>query len=160
MINYLTAVEFLERAGVLPVIDVRSEKEYLQGHIPAAINLPLFNNDERAIVGTLYKNSGREASVLKGLELAGPKLADFVKQVHKISGQRKILVHCWRGGLRSESMAWLFQVAGYEVCLFNDRVKGRIRPLPFHVGISAFQPQAHVLGKITLYRKIHPVIRA
>jgi tRNA 2-selenouridine synthase len=123
MINYLTAVEFLERAGVLPVIDVRSEKEYLQGHIPAAINLPLFNNDERAVVGTLYKNSGREASVLKGLELAGPKLADFVKQVHKISGQRKILVHCWRGGLRSESMAWLFQVAGYEVMVLDGGYK-------------------------------------
>jgi len=119
MINHIPAGEFILRAGAFPIIDVRSEKEYLQGHIPGAFNLPLFNNEERAVVGTLYKNSGREASVLKGLELAGPKLADFVKQLHKITDQKKILVHCWRGGLRSESMAWLFQVAGYEVSVLE-----------------------------------------
>jgi tRNA 2-selenouridine synthase len=123
MINHITAIEFLDRARVLPVIDVRSEKEYLQGHIPGAINLPLFNDEERAVVGTLYKNSGREASVLKGLELAGPKLADFVKQLHKITDQKQLLVHCWRGGMRSENMAWLFQVAGYEVFVLEGGYK-------------------------------------
>jgi tRNA 2-selenouridine synthase len=123
MINHITAIEFLDRARVLPVIDVRSEKEYLQGHIPGAINLPLFNDEERTVVGTLYKNSGREASVLKGLELAGPKLADFVKQLHKITDQKQLLVHCWRGGMRSESMAWLFQVAGYEVFVLEGGYK-------------------------------------
>jgi tRNA 2-selenouridine synthase len=123
MINCIAIGEFLLRAGAFPVIDVRSEIEYLQGHIPGTFNLPLFNNEERAVVGTLYKNSGREASVLKGLELAGPKLADFVKQLHKITDQKKILVHCWRGGLRSESMAWLFQVAGYEVSILEGGYK-------------------------------------
>jgi len=123
MINSITAIEFLERARELPVIDVRSEKEYLQGHIPGALNLPLFNNEERAVVGTLYKNSGREASVLKGLELAGPKLVDLVKQLHKITDQKQLLVHCWRGGMRSESMAWLFQVAGYEVFVMKHGYK-------------------------------------
>jgi tRNA 2-selenouridine synthase len=123
MITRISAAEFLEYARVHPVIDVRSEKEYFHGHIPGAINLPLFNNEERAVVGTLYKNSGREASVLKGLELAGPKLADFIKQLHKLTGQKKILVHCWRGGMRSESMAWLFEVAGYEVFVMKDGYK-------------------------------------
>jgi tRNA 2-selenouridine synthase len=102
---------------------VRSEKEFLQGHIPGAVNLPLFNNNERAVVGTLYKNSGRDASVLKGLEMAGPKLADFVKQLHKITDRKQLLVHCWRGGMRSESMAWLFQVAGYEVFVLEGGYK-------------------------------------
>ena len=123
MINHITAVEFLDRALVLPVIDVRSEKEYLQGHIPGAINLPLFNNEERAVVGTLYNNSGREASVLKGLELVGPKLADFVKQLHKITDQKQLLIYCWRGVMRSENMAWLFQVAGYEVFVMEGGYK-------------------------------------
>ena len=123
MINHIPAGEFILRAGAFPIVDVRSEKEYLQGHIPGAFNLPLFNNEDRAVVGTLYKNSGREASVLKGLELAGPRLADFVKQLHKITDQKKILVHCWRGGLRSESMAWLFQVAGYEVSVLEGGYK-------------------------------------
>ena len=123
MINRITAIEFLDRAREFPVIDVRSEKEYLQGHIPGVINLPLFNDEERVVVGTLYKNSGREASVLRGLELAGPKLADLVKQLHKITDQKQLLVHCWRGGMRSESMAWLFQVAGYEVYVMEGGYK-------------------------------------
>jgi tRNA 2-selenouridine synthase len=123
MINRIEAAELLELDRLYPVIDVRSEKEYLHGHIPGAINLPLFNNEERAVVGTLYKNSGREASVLKGLELAGPKLAGFIKQLHKLTGQKKILVHCWRGGMRSESMAWLFEVSGYEVFVLKDGYK-------------------------------------
>ena len=123
MINYLTAVEFLDRARELPVIDVRSEKEYLQGHIPETLNLPLFNNEERAVVGTLYKNSGRKASVLKGMELVGPKLEDFVKQLHKITDQKQLLIYCWRGGMRSESMAGLFQVAGYEVFVMEGGYK-------------------------------------
>ncbi len=123
MINQVTADEFLNLSRTLPIIDVRSEKEYIQGHIPGAINMPLFNDEERAVVGTLYKNSGREASVLKGLELTGPKLADYVKQLHKITDQKKLLVHCWRGGMRSENMAWLFHVAGYEISLLKNGYK-------------------------------------
>ncbi len=123
MINQITVSEFLDLARIFRVIDVRSEKEFLQGHIPGALNLPLFNNEERAIVGILYKKSGREASVLKGLEFTGPKLTDFVKQVHKFTGQKKLLIYCWRGGMRSESMAWLFQVAGYEVSVLKNGYK-------------------------------------
>ncbi len=116
MIKKVTSVDYtLLSRSIMPVLDVRSESEYLQGHIPGAINLPLFNNEERAIVGTLFKNSGREASVIKGLEMVGPKLADYVKQLHKITPGRKILLYCWRGGMRSGSMAWLFEQAGYEV---------------------------------------------
>jgi tRNA 2-selenouridine synthase len=123
MINQVTTSEFLDLARTLPVIDVRSEKEYLQGHIPIAINLPLFNNEERAVVGTLYKNSGREASMIKGLEMVGPKLADLVKRLHRITDQKKILLYCWRGGMRSENLAWLFHVAGYEVFVMRNGYK-------------------------------------
>ena len=123
MNDRITVAEFLDRARNVPVIDVRSEKEFLQGHIPGAVNLSLFNDEERAVVGTLYKNSGRESSVLKGLDLAGPKLAGFVKQLHKITSGKQVLVHCWRGGMRSESMAWLFRLAGYEACLLEGGYK-------------------------------------
>ncbi|MGE5424089.1 MAG: tRNA 2-selenouridine(34) synthase MnmH [Syntrophothermus sp.] len=109
--------EFLLLSRTLPVIDVRSESEFAQGHIPGALNLPVFNDEERACVGKLYKKSGREASVLKGLELAGPKLAGFIKQLHGRVRGKQVLVHCWRGGMRSESMAWLFELAGYQVGL-------------------------------------------
>jgi tRNA 2-selenouridine synthase len=114
LVKKIDIEEFLLRSKELPVIDVRSPGEFHQGHIPCAINLPLFDNEERAIVGTIYKNSGRDAAILKGLELAGPKLAGFVKKMDQIAPQKEILIHCWRGGLRSEQMAWLCDLAGFK----------------------------------------------
>ncbi len=106
---------FLGLAERLPVADVRSPAEFEHGHIPGAFNLPLFTNDERAVVGTLYKKSGREAAILKGLDIVGPKMSGFVKQAKKNAPGRKLLMHCWRGGMRSESMAWLLATAGFDV---------------------------------------------
>jgi len=110
----LSAAEFLKQAGSIPVIDVRTPNEYATGHIPGAFNVPLFSNEERALVGTSYKHSGKETAVELGLKLVGPKLLDFVKQARVISRRKPLLVHCWRGGMRSASMAWLFNTAGIE----------------------------------------------
>lgn len=105
--------EFLQKAQTLPVIDVRSPGEYEHAHIPGAVNIPLFDNEERALVGTKYKNAGKDSAVLLGLDLVGPKLAGFVKGSKKLNPQTKeVLVHCWRGGMRSGSFAWLLQTAG------------------------------------------------
>jgi tRNA 2-selenouridine synthase len=98
-----------------PLIDVRSPAEFLQGHIPGAINLPLFSDDERAKVGTTYKKEGKDKAVLLGLEFVGPKMADIVRQCSKISTNKHIRVHCWRGGMRSNSVAWLLRQAGFDV---------------------------------------------
>lgn len=83
MVHQLSIEEFLEKAQTRPVIDVRSPGEYDHAHIPGAVSIPLFDNDERAQVGTKYKNAGKDAAVLLGLSLVGPKLADFVKQSKK-----------------------------------------------------------------------------
>ncbi|OQX75210.1 MAG: tRNA 2-selenouridine(34) synthase MnmH [Bacteroidetes bacterium 4484_276] len=123
MVEKIDVENFLKLADELPVVDVRSPAEFAQGHIPKAINLPLFNNEERAVVGKLYKNSGRETSVLKGLDIVGPKMSGFVKQANKIAPGRKLLMHCWRGGMRSESMAWLLSTAGFQVHLLTDGYK-------------------------------------
>ncbi len=61
--------------------------------------------------------------MIKGLGMVGPKLADLVKRLHKITDQKRLLVHCWRGGMRSENMAWLFHVAGYEVFVMRNGYK-------------------------------------
>jgi tRNA 2-selenouridine synthase len=103
---------FLEKVKTIPLVDVRSPKEFEQGHIPGAINMPLFDNDERAAVGTKYKQTGKDAAVLLGLEFVGPKMADFVRNSRKIALNGEILVHCWRGGMRSGSFAWLLNTAG------------------------------------------------
>ena len=119
----ISITDFLERSKYLPVIDVRSPGEFQQGHIPGAINLPLFENEERSIVGTIFKNSGRDAAILKGLELAGPKLAGFVKKMHRIAPQGEIMIHCWRGGMRSDHMGWLFDQAGFKTAILTGGYK-------------------------------------
>ncbi|MVM29615.1 tRNA 2-selenouridine(34) synthase MnmH [Spirosoma sp. HMF4905] len=113
MVHQLPVAAFLEKAQNLPVIDVRSPGEYDRAHIPGAVNIPLFDNDERALVGTKYKHAGKDAAVLLGLSLVGPKLAGFVKQSKKLNpANKEVLVHCWRGGMRSGSFAWLLDTAG------------------------------------------------
>lgn len=111
----LTVSDFLQRAGQLPVIDVRSPGEYNHAHIPGAVNIPLFDDAERARVGTRYKQVGKDSAVLLGLELVGPKLAHFVKLAAKLNpAGKEVLVHCWRGGMRSGSFAWLLNTAGLK----------------------------------------------
>lgn len=115
--------DFLTHAQKLPIIDVRSPKEYAQGHIVGAHNMPLFSDEERAVIGTLYKQQGKEMALLKGLDFVGVKLSNFVKMAAKIAPDKKILVHCWRGGMRSESVAMLLQYAGFEVNLLKGGYK-------------------------------------
>jgi tRNA 2-selenouridine synthase len=123
MIIRTGARQFLESARSLPVLDVRSPKEHFQGHIPGALNLPLFDDEERVIISTIYKNSGRDASVLRGMELAGPKMASYVKKAASMAPGRQVLMHCWRGGMRSENMAWLLDQAGFTVSLLEGGYK-------------------------------------
>ncbi len=112
MAKALPINEFLIQSKDSVVIDVRSEGEFQLAHIPGAVNIPLFNNEERAIVGTIYKQQGKEFAVQKGLEYVGPKLANFVTQVKEITQGKKVIVHCWRGGMRSGSFAILLETSG------------------------------------------------
>ena len=89
------------------IVDVRSPSEYAKGHWPGAVNLPLFNDQERAEVGTTYKKSGRRDAIHLGLSLTGQKLADLADQFEALRHQGPPRIYCWRGGMRSASMAWL-----------------------------------------------------
>lgn len=97
-----------------PVLDVRSPGEFGRGHLPGAMNLPLFNDAERAVVGTLYKQEGRDAAMLEGLRIVGPKLAPMVEAARVHAPDGRVRVHCWRGGERSRSVAWLLDKAGFQ----------------------------------------------
>lgn len=107
--------EFLDLARVHPVLDVRTPAEYETGHIPGAHNLPLFTNEERVVVGTLYKREGKQPAILKGLEFIGPRMKQVIKSASAISKEGTFLMHCWRGGMRSGSVAWLLEIYGYKV---------------------------------------------
>lgn len=95
--------DFLTLRDTLPVVDVRSPSEFQQGHIRNAINIPLLNNDERIAVGTDYKQKGQAEAIKTGFRLVGPRLEEIINTTEKISEGRELLVHCWRGGMRSDN---------------------------------------------------------
>lgn len=122
MAKSLKPDNFFHTTGV--ILDVRSPAEYAQGHIPGAVNFPLFNNDERALVGTCYKQKGKDEAVELGLAIAGPKLANFVARAKVLAPDRQLRIHCWRGGMRSASVGWLLETAGFNVFLLIGGYKG------------------------------------
>lgn len=114
----LSIDEFLRLSESFPVFDVRSPKEYLHAHIPGAFSLPLFDDRERAVIGTTYKQKSREQAIKEGLDFFGPKMRKLLTSAEaqmSRTGKRKTLVHCWRGGMRSAAIAWLLDLYGYEV---------------------------------------------
>lgn len=124
---------FLEKALLYPVLDVRSPGEFVHAHIPGALSLPLFTDEERKIVGTAYKQQGRQQAIKLGLNFFGVNMKCIVETVENLTaGKLKsdstpetkkgvlqnlgtVLVHCWRGGMRSAGVAWLLDLYGYDV---------------------------------------------
>lgn len=132
MIKKVNINRFLRLNRAYPIFDVRTPAEFEKGHIPGAINVPLFSNEERAIVGTSYKTRGRKTAILNGLDFVGPKMRAIVELVEAsiadFSAQRDskkeaILFHCWRGGMRSESVAWLLELYGYRAITLQKGYK-------------------------------------
>lgn len=136
--------EFLSLARQYPVLDVRSPAEFKHAHIPGAYNLPLFSDEERKVVGTAYKQEGREQAIKIGLDYFGVKMRKMIEEAEVINSKFKtclpagrfknsktassnlavdcelptancILVHCWRGGMRSAGVAWLLDLYGFKV---------------------------------------------
>ena len=119
----IQTAEFLALRGSMPILDVRSPGEYARAHIPGSISWPLFDDEERAAVGTAYVREGRSAAVLEGLRRIGPNLAGKTAAIldmvaAEYDGERRVALTCWRGGMRSASMGWLLEQAGFRVrCL-------------------------------------------
>jgi tRNA 2-selenouridine synthase len=140
-IQKINIEEFLKLAKQYPVLDVRSPGEYQHAHIPTAHSLPLFNDEERKQVGTAYKQQSREAAIKIGLDYFGVKMRTMVEETECIvsrfslpgeisattnNGQREtrnVLVHCWRGGMRSAAVAWLLDMYGFKVYLLAGGYK-------------------------------------
>jgi tRNA 2-selenouridine synthase len=124
-ISKLSIEEFLQLSAVHPVLDVRSPGEFVHAHIPGAYSLPLFSDDERKIVGTAYKQESKENAIKLGLDFFGVKMVKMVEEVEEIVKSEKlkvkseesktVIVHCWRGGMRSAGVAWLLDLYGFTV---------------------------------------------
>jgi tRNA 2-selenouridine synthase len=131
-IQKVTIEEFLQLAKQHPVFDVRSPGEFVHAHIPGAISLPLFTDEERKVVGTAYKQESKQAAIKIGLDYYGVKMRKMVEEVESLIVDRKrlaekqatineqpptniVLVHCWRGGMRSAGVAWVLDLYGFKV---------------------------------------------
>jgi len=143
MIHTLEIQDFLESAQAMSIIDVRSPSEFTAGHIPGACSLPLFDDSERAELGTLYKQVGKQEAVLKGLEFAGVKMQSIATQALALASNQKIAVHCWRGGMRSASVAWLLTQVGLEVFLLKGGYKSYRR---YCLEIFNYPRKLYILG--------------
>lgn len=119
--NYMktcTIFEFFDLSKMYPVIDVRSPQEFADAHIPHAYNVPLFSDDQRAVVGTIYKKRGKQEAITIGLEFVGPQLIQYLMTVETICAEKNtktIIVYCARGGMRSKSFAMFLACSGYTV---------------------------------------------
>jgi tRNA 2-selenouridine synthase len=128
----VTIDQFIALSAYCPVLDVRSPGEYMHAHLPGAYNLPLFTDDERKVIGTLYKQEGRQLAIKMGLDYFGPNMRAMVEATETIvnnhvaaqgqytdssnsADKRPVLVHCWRGGMRSAGVAWLLDLYGFKV---------------------------------------------
>jgi len=124
------------------LVDTRSPAEFEQGHIPGAVNVPLLEDDERAIVGTLYKQQGQEEAKQKGLEIVSGKLSGIVASVTTLMAQSpsaSLVVYCWRGGMRSKSLLTILELMGISGSQllggyksYRSYVQARLQNFPLH----------------------------
>jgi tRNA 2-selenouridine synthase len=130
MIRDCSVDKFLENKHAFTTIDVRSPGEFADSHIPGSVNIPLFTNEERALVGTIYKQKGQKQAKWQAMEIVSPKIPGILDQIQEIekSGQEP-MVYCWRGGMRSQSVATFATLAGLHV----RRLEGGYRAYREHV---------------------------
>jgi len=117
--------EFLSKANEkgFTVVDARSESEYAHAHFPGSVNIPILNDHERKLVGTSYKENGKQAAMLLGFELVGPRFHQIITDAsNQLEGQQ-LLMYCWRGGMRSNILAWLLSMYGFQVHLLKGGYK-------------------------------------
>jgi tRNA 2-selenouridine synthase len=95
--------DFLKLRETLALADVRSQKEFAEGHMRGAINIPILNDEERIAVGTDYKQKGSLEAIKTGFRLVGPRFLEIVNHAEQAANGRELLVHCWRGGMRSSN---------------------------------------------------------
>lgn len=155
-VNFRTFVQMLQRiaiedyykqASLLSLIDVRSPSEFQKGHIAKAVNIPLFSDEERAAVGTVYKQESKESAVALGYKYVTPKLQHFIDESRKVAADGRVAVYCWRGGMRSRAFAEHLHDKGFQEVYVIEGGYKAFRNYVMHFFEQPFH--LHVLGGYT-----------
>jgi tRNA 2-selenouridine synthase len=116
VVNNLHRIISLDEALKLdkPIfIDMRAPSEFRDGRIPGAVNVPLFSDEERRVVGTIYKQVGSDDAKQTGLSLVSSKLPAIVNRIRTFHKEgHTVVVYCWRGGMRSKSVVSVLELMG------------------------------------------------
>jgi len=123
VIKKVSPEDFIGLSKALPVVDVRSPGEFIKGHIPGAVNIPLFNDIQRAVVGTIYTLKGRAEAAITAMEQISGDIPDKMREAMTLANGGEILLYCWRGGMRSESMALLLSFSGVRARVLGGGYK-------------------------------------
>ncbi|MGM0836389.1 MAG: tRNA 2-selenouridine(34) synthase MnmH [Bacillota bacterium] len=160
MVREMIVRELIDNLGKsgCSVVDVRSPAEFADMTIPGSINIPLFNNEERAEVGTLYKQVSVEAAKDRGLEVVSAKLPDFIRSFQKLEGE--LVIFCWRGGMRSKTTVSLLELMGVKARRLQGGVKAYRRWVMEQLELMDIHPPCFVLnggtgtGKTAILHKL------
>eukprot|EP01052_Picozoa_sp_SAG31_P041808 SAG31_NODE_6442_length_2016_cov_6.350548_2_plen_133_part_00 len=114
----IPAIFFISQDCEVQLFRIFMSSRCALGHIPGSVNVPLFSNEERAVVGTEYAESGRYTAIKAGLSFVGPRFPELLAAVeaHGVQPGEKLLIYCWRGGMRSGAVGWLLTLCGFQVC--------------------------------------------
>ncbi|SEO94512.1 tRNA 2-selenouridine(34) synthase MnmH [Paenibacillus sp. OV219] len=148
----------LRQTGSIVTIDVRSPSEYADATIPGSLNIPLFNDEERAEIGTIYKQVSVHAAKERGLEIASAKLPAFIKAFSQIPGKKAVF--CWRGGMRSKTSATVLDLMGIRIYRIEGGYRAYRQWVVSRMDEFELAPLAYVLhgntgtGKTAILRKL------
>lgn len=110
----ISVKEALQKKEDAIFIDTRAPIEFAEDNLPNAINVPILNNEERAIVGTIYKQVSQEKAIDIGMEFYKNKIPTIMNAVEPYK-EKTMIIYCWRGGIRSKTIAALLEAAKYRV---------------------------------------------
>lgn len=128
------------------IIDVRSAGEFLGGTLPGAVNVPLFDEDERGVIGTLYRQGGQAQAIDQGFQFVEKKLANLVQSFQPFAG-KPLAICCARGGMRSLSVVNLLTQAGFAASQLQGGYKEYRRNILNR--LENFRPKLIVIHGLT-----------
>ncbi len=117
MVQQISVEEAIKLENTI-FIDTRTPAEFAEAHIPDAVNIPIFSNEERALIGLTYTKESKNKAIDIGVRLFSQKIPAIAEEMKKYRG-KTVIFNCWRGGMRSKVIAGLFSGLGYTTMQLN-----------------------------------------